>query len=552
MGWYGAAMVNRYDTIIVGQGLAGTTLAWKLLDKGQRILVIDAGDDTGASAVAAGLMTPVTGKRMVCSPSFEEEWQTAVSFYRQIESRLAVPLLTEEPMIRLFDREEDRQAYLNRSDVTGRVKALPWEGQVESDGESKLGVQITPAGRLTVGRYLDVSRLAFEQMGSYRTANLSLEEDIITGDRFSVPRLNVEATSIVLCQGAEGNSLFSNVPNNPAKGEIHKVRLEKMAVDQVVHRSIWLAPDKADRSSEGTFDKWLVGATYEWQDFNRAPTAKAAAELQRKLAKLVDQRPEVQQVLVGIRPTMKDRQPVLGQHPVCKGLWIFNGLGSKGTLKSPLMADRLVAAMIDGHDIPVDISYQRLLAAATGTQPLTTVAQQKISETISEGDLAVDGTVGRGFDTAFLSEKVGETGVVIGFDLQREALQATAHRLKAIGASNVDLLHQGHETAGDVLQGREVGAAMFNLGYLPRSDKQLTTKSDTTLIAVAAVFEALSVGRRMTLLCYRGHEGGPEEYEAVGEWVSRLCGAEVERIESPVAKSTSPVLFVVTKQDNSD
>lgn len=541
--------MNRiYDTIVVGQGLAGTTLAWKLIDRGKRVLVIDSNDGSGASQVAAGLMTPVTGKRMVCSPSFQEEWLAAVSFYRQIEERLKVALLIEEPMVRLFDSEEGREEYLDRSDATGRVKAERWEGRIEANGNKKIGVEISPAGRVNVTDYLEASRKAFEELSSFQGLDLDLDDVVMNREGISVPKMSVAAKSLVLCQGAVSSQLFPEVPNNPAKGEIHKVRLEKMALERVVHRSIWLAPNKQESVTDGYPKEWLVGATYDWEDFDRTPTAKAEAELNRKLEYLIEERPKLLKKLVGIRPTMKDRQPVLGQHPEYRGVWIFNGLGSKGTLKAPKMADHLLAAMVDNRQLPTGISYQRLLTAAKNTEPLTTVAQQKISLVIEEGDVALDGTVGRGFDTSFLSKKVGKHGTVIGFDVQQEALEATQQRLKAIEANNVELFHQGHETVGEVLEGRRLRAAMFNLGYLPRSDKRLITRSDTTLIALEVVFEQLLEGGRMTLLCYRGHEGGPEEYEAVEEWLNTVAGAEVERIDSPVAKSTSPVLFVVTKR----
>lgn len=546
-------MTERYDTIIVGQGLAGTTLAWKLMAAGQRVLVVDGESGTGASAVAAGLMTPVTGKRLVCSPAFELEWAVAVGFYQEIERLLEVGLLTVDPIIRVFDREEDREVYLSRSDRPGSVTAERWEGPLESGGATKVGVRISPAGRLNVELYLKKSRERFENSKSYRSVQLVFDGDVrmAEGD-YQLVKQGVQGSSMVLCQGAVLNEWFPKVPNNPAKGEIWKVKLAKAEIKQVVHRSIWVAPDEVrtdESSGHGVGGgNYTVGATYEWRDFDLSPSEKGASELGGKLGNLFTEKPTVEKTLVGIRPTMKDREPVLGQHKDFPGLWVFNGLGSKGTLKSPMLADRMVKAMLGGEKIPDRQSYQRLLPSAGRSRvPLTKVAQHKISEVLQPGDLSVDATVGRGFDTAFLSRKVGPDGGVLGFDVQKEALEATSRRLASMGADNVELYHQGHESAADVLGDRSIQVAMFNLGFLPRSDKLVMTKESTTLAAVQAMNDRLRVGGRMTLLCYRGHEGGPEEYQAVGDWLDQQETMTVERVESGVANTSAPVLFVATK-----
>lgn len=544
-------MTQRYDTIIVGQGLAGTTLAWKLMAAGQQVLVVDGEQGTGASSVAAGLMTPVTGKRLVCSPTFHEDWDSAIGFYRQIEQRLEVDLLSIGPIIRVFDRESDRQNYLDRSDRHHSVTSEPWEGKLEVNGPTKVGVKISPAGRLDVERYLTNSRLYFEKQKSYRQGQLGFDGDVQMSDHhYRLVNLSVEAPSLVLCQGAILNERFPKVPNNPAKGEIWKLSLNDATIDSVVHRSIWVAPDNQQPNETVVKNHYTVGATYEWRDFDLSPSAKGEAELGKKLGYLVSEQPLVKRTLVGIRPTMKDREPVLGEHPEFKGLWVFNGLGSKGTLKSPALADRMLGAMTGKRGVPESQSYQRLLPAKSSThQPLTKLAQQKIEEVLEAGDVAVDATVGRGFDTTYLSRKVGPTGRVVGFDVQKEALDATARRLAAIGAVNVDLIHQGHEAAEEVLKEDRIKAAMFNLGFLPRSDKAVRTTEVTTMAAVAAIYHRMVVGGRMTLLCYRGHEGGPEEYEAIGQWLKEQPGLVADRIESQVTKPTSPVLYVVTKDE---
>lgn len=181
--------------------------------------------------------------------------------------------------------------------------------------------------------------------------------------------------------------------------------------------------------------------------------------------------------------------------------------------------------------------------------PLTRLAQQHLTEIIQAGSLAVDATVGNGLDTLFLAQQVGPDGHVWGFDVQADALTAAAQLIAAHGLSDrVTLIHDGHQQLETHLPPRARGrlaGVMFNLGYLPGSDKQLTTAADTTLTAVTAAAANLSAGGVLSILAYPGHPGGRQEAEAVADWL-RTEGAvslEVETLASP-----GPVLHLARRR----
>ena len=98
-------MSQHYQNMIIGQGLAGSAIAWRLHWSGESVLLIDADEPDTASRVAAGLITPVTGKRLVRSPDFEQYWKEATSFYRRVEQTTGTAFFEETPMIRLLDPE---------------------------------------------------------------------------------------------------------------------------------------------------------------------------------------------------------------------------------------------------------------------------------------------------------------------------------------------------------------------------------------------------------------------------------------------------------------
>lgn len=154
-----------------------------------------------------------------------------------------------------------------------------------------------------------------------------------------------------------------------------------------------------------------------------------------------------------------------------------------------------------------------------GPVPLSHLLLQQF---LHEGDLAVDATCGNGKDTLLLAKLVGRSGQVIAFDIQETAIQRTAGRLSAAGLGDrVRLLAISHELmAGHITA--QVAAIVFNLGWLPGADKNVMTRSETTLPALFAALDLLKPGGILLITCYPGHDGGDAEASAVRQWVSVL------------------------------
>jgi predicted methyltransferase len=154
-----------------------------------------------------------------------------------------------------------------------------------------------------------------------------------------------------------------------------------------------------------------------------------------------------------------------------------------------------------------------------GLPPLTTVAHQWMGVHLSPGQQVVDATAGNGHDTVFLARQVGASGHVVAFDVQAPACAATRRRLAKTNVSDrVTVVHAGHETMRDHVEA-PIHAAMFNLGYLPRHDHDCITRPDTTVAALNAACALMTEGGLITVLAYRGHDGGPEEAERVQAWI---------------------------------
>ena len=172
-----------------------------------------------------------------------------------------------------------------------------------------------------------------------------------------------------------------------------------------------------------------------------------------------------------------------------------------------------------------------------------------ILQHLSEGECAVDFTMGNGNDTLFLSKTVGETGRVYAFDIQELAIESTSRFLKEQGApENYTLICDSHHKVREYVK-EPIKAGMFNLGYLPGSGKKaVTTMRETTMPAVEAAIELLAPDGVLIVAIYPGHEEGALEGEMLREYFKtlskyRICPSEFKILNSP----TSPYFFLVEK-----
>lgn len=141
---------------------------------------------------------------------------------------------------------------------------------------------------------------------------------------------------------------------------------------------------------------------------------------------------------------------------------------------------------------------------------------------IDVGDIAVDATAGNGHDTIFLAELVGPTGYVYAFDIQEQAINITKEKLILANLKNrVNLIHDGHQNL-DIYITQPVKLVMFNLGYLPKSNKKIITKPDTTIEAIKKSLFYLAGHGAVILTVYTGHTGGQEEWQFIYSYLHQL------------------------------
>ena len=176
-------------------------------------------------------------------------------------------------------------------------------------------------------------------------------------------------------------------------------------------------------------------------------------------------------------------------------------------------------------------------------------AEELIRQAVEPGARVIDATMGNGYDTQWLAELVGESGHVYGFVIQLEAVNRTRDRLAAAGLENrATLFHAGHEHIAELV-GEPVDAAVFNLGWLPGTDKALRTRAETTLTAVNAALDRLKEGALMTICVYPGHPEGRDELDRLIAWGGALPGEKYDVMARAYLNQSGdpPVLIAVKK-----
>ncbi|MDR7074102.1 tRNA (mnm(5)s(2)U34)-methyltransferase [Fictibacillus barbaricus] len=170
------------------------------------------------------------------------------------------------------------------------------------------------------------------------------------------------------------------------------------------------------------------------------------------------------------------------------------------------------------------------------------------------GDLVIDATCGNGHDTLFLSKRVGKEGKVFAFDIQEKAIQKSQKRLMDNEAdANVTFFHASHDTIAELLPNTvsgKIAAAIFNLGYLPGSDKSITTTGTSTIRAIEQLLELLKIEGVIVLVIYHGHDEGKREKELVMNFVENLdqTQAHVLRYDFINQKNDPPFVVAIEKR----
>jgi len=351
----------KFDVLIIGAGLAGTNLAHTLLAKGKSVVLFDTCSLPKASDAAAGILNPITGKRLVKTWLADSLFPYAAQFYQALEGTLNDTFYHQHSILRAIPKGSAlSERFAKRAKDPAFMPYLRgghWFPPALVQGNPH-----TPAFEIHHGGHLNISRMLKQSHELFRTKGI-LNQSEITHDEIEIKSNEVHlrgycASHLIFCEGAHSakNPFFDWLPFEPAKGELLDLSIPGLALAQALYQGPkWLLP-----LGDGLF---RLGATYAHDDASSAPTAQGATALLGDLAKMLMPEAfaaiEITKHRAGIRPTTQDRQPFIGRHPDYPNLHIFGGFGSKGASLSPFLAEHFYAHLFAKEPLLPSIDCSR-------------------------------------------------------------------------------------------------------------------------------------------------------------------------------------------------
>ncbi|MDH5328239.1 MAG: FAD-binding oxidoreductase [Gammaproteobacteria bacterium] len=361
--------MQQVDILIIGQGLAGSLLAWTLLKSGQRLHIVDDVHPNAASRVAAGLINPVTGQRLVKTWYLEQCYPFALDFYRDMEREFSRPFFFQRDLIQLFQSQQQQQQWLKRQQSPGYDS---WCGQKMGPEDKELShlQQDFGAYRQTRSGFVDISALLqcyrqyFNDKGCLTTGQFDYSQLQLPGrdtiqSSASVQWNGLRAQRVVFCEGYRvvRNPWFCGVGMRPVKGEILTLESTALLSREIINRGKWLLPLSEQRYRCGATYNHNCDLTPEGVPADPGAQTELTDALQSMFVTIPDY--QVTALQVGVRPASVDRRPLLGPHPEFPYLHLFNGFGSKGSLMLPYFARVMSDFLIGKTPLPALVNVGR-------------------------------------------------------------------------------------------------------------------------------------------------------------------------------------------------
>lgn len=343
-------MTRELDYIIVGQGIAGSMMAHFLLKQQKKILVIDKFNPNAASNIAAGVVNPITGRKMVKTWLIDDILPFIKSTYKELEQQLNISFFYEQEIYKIFSSKEDIDIWNKKKtdkeyqDYLGEIVHL--EENVTAPYDSGI---IKQCCWMDVPKFIKAFRFFLLQSSSlieeeFEFSQLETSQNI----RYK----NIVASQIIFCEGykAYQNPFFNRIPFSLAKGEQFIIQAN-LNTDKILNKNVFILPKGNNLYS--------VGSTFIWDDMQESVTENGRVEIKEKFEKIINTEYVIIEEKAGIRPTTKDRRPVVGSHPVHKNVLIFNGMGTKGVSLAPYLAKHFSDCLIQNLEILDEISVKR-------------------------------------------------------------------------------------------------------------------------------------------------------------------------------------------------
>jgi glycine oxidase len=334
------------DYIIVGSGLAGISFSEIALFHNKRIVVFD-NNSQNSTKIAGGLYNPVILKRFSEVWRAQEQLVLQRDFYESLEKKINYQFDFKIPILRKFYSVEEQNNWFAASDKIALAPFLSTKLIFkEYRGiESPFGYgEVLQTGYVDTALLFIMYKEYLTENGLFREESFDYNSLIISEDY--VCYKDIKAKNIIFAEGfgMHSNPYFKDLPLDGTKGELFIIKAPLLDLDVIVNTSVFILP-----LGDGLFK---VGATYNWKDKTDLPTEEGKTELIERIREIISCDFEIVEHFAGVRPTVRDRRPLVGTHSEFSRIHILNGLGTRGVMLGPAMAKALFDTI--ENDIPLD------------------------------------------------------------------------------------------------------------------------------------------------------------------------------------------------------
>jgi len=323
------------DYLIIGSGLAGISFSEMALQKGKSILVLD-NSSQNSSKIAAGLYNPVILKRFSEVGQAKEHLLVMKEYYAVLEKKLNTQVDFKTPILRKFFSVEEQNNWFAASD---KVNLAPYlSNQLISKKFKSIDSPFGYGEVLQTG-YVDTALLMEKYKNYLITNQLFLKESFDYGllqeETDGIRYKDIQARHIIFAEGfgMHANPYFQHLPLDGTKGELLIIKAPRLDLDVILNTSLYILPLGNDL--------FKIGATYNWDDKTALPTEAGKNELVQRIKEIITCDFEIMEHHAGVRPTVKDRKPLIGTYEHHNSIHILNGLGTRGVMLGPAMAKAL-------------------------------------------------------------------------------------------------------------------------------------------------------------------------------------------------------------------
>lgn len=338
--------------LIVGAGLAGICVAWHLRKKGHQVTIVDNGQNK-SSVIAAGMINPLVFRRMTKSWRVDEFLPYANSFYSELETSFAVKFHNQITIRRIFSSAQERGFWEEKQhlpEFANYMTPITNDDDLFYKSHNPFGT-----GRVKAASVVDASNFVKSAQHYFSEQKCILHESF-DHDAFIPTQLKYKSKTydaVVFCEGfsSKTNPLFAHLPIQQTKGETITIQCSELKTSESLNRKCFVLPLGNDL--------YRVGATYVWNTSEDNITDEATKELREKFSVISDLPYAIVEQKAGIRPTTPDRRPIIGEHPELHGIFIFNGLGTKGYMSAPLLSHEFCEHLTEGALLSEELSLAR-------------------------------------------------------------------------------------------------------------------------------------------------------------------------------------------------